>query len=191
MRDRLKQRYRAVGSGSILLPEFTIFNHTTKTYGGVTFSEAGAGLVLGFSFAAMAPVNITGISFWKTSDNLTTSRKIALYNGNTQALLGQATSVAEQVGSNKWIDISFASPISLAGEGLSKQFVAAVHFPQIKYAAIPGAFNNGLYSSDNKFYVFSTSEYGNGRYDYNADIKFPTQFGGGADYMIDVKYTVA
>lgn len=111
----------AILSGAYIAPPagVNIFNGAIPASG--VSNEPGTHYTLGLRFQCLVDGEVTGLRFYKTKENLSTSRDFGLWevnisSGSITATLASDTSSGEPVDAVTdpgWIDIHFASPISI------------------------------------------------------------------------------
>jgi hypothetical protein len=169
-----------------------IWDHSTKVYSGTENSDSA--LTLGMTFQTVESVEITHISFWKTSNDTDTARTIGIYN-DAGTLIGTGSSSGEPTGTAQWLDIALDTPLTTTA---SAWYTAAVFHPGAYYPATSSYFNVGYFSADGKVYAASSEEAsaatavdGSGSFHYGGSIGYPDGTFNAADYWIDVKYSTS
>jgi len=154
---------------------------STSTTPGPNGNEAAA-LELGVKFRADSSGYITGLRFYKYSQNSGTHIASLWSTGGT--LLGTATFNNETA--SGWQQVNFPSPIAITG---GTTYVASYHTNTGFYAVT----NNGLTTGVDNGPLHALSDAtggGNGVYRYTASSAFPSQTFQAANYWVDVVYAV-
>jgi hypothetical protein len=138
-------------------------------------------VTLGMKFRSDTSGSITGIRFYKGSDNNGTH--IGLLYSSTGALLAQATFSGETA--SGWQQVSFPSPVSISA---NTTYIAA-YFTNSGYAADRSFFTSA--GADNApLHVLRSGVDGpNGVYMYGGSPQFPSQSVADSNYWVDIVFS--
>lgn len=146
----------------------------------VTIADSNA-VELGVKFRSSVAGKITGIRFYKGSQN-TGTHSISLWSA-TGTRLSTATVTNETA--SGWQSASFATPVNIAA---NTTYVASYFAPQGHYSAssnyFANAFSNGPLNA-----LASGASGGNGVYAYGATSRFPQSSFNATNYWVDVTFT--
>jgi hypothetical protein len=148
----------------------------------VSSSDANA-VELGVRFRADAPGWITGVRFYKGSQN--TGTHVGSLYSNTGGLLARATFSGESA--SGWQQVSFGAPVAV-NAGVT--YVASYHAPNGRYSVNGGGFASEYRRAPLRA-LADGADGRNGVYRYGAVPGFPTDTYGAANYWVDVVYTTA
>jgi len=132
---------------------------------------------LGVKFTADANGSISGIRFYKGSQN--TGTHIADLWSLSGALLATATFSNETA--SGWQEADFASPVAITA---GTTYVASYHTNVGEYSATSNYFNSDVVSGD-----LTAPASGNGLYAYGSGSMFPAATYRSTNYWVDVVYT--
>lgn len=147
----------------------------------VTNTNDSVSVELGMKFTVTADGTITGMRFYKGSQN-TGTHTGTLWTGTGTQL---ATLVFTNETASGWQSASFSSPIAVTA---GTSYVISYHAPNGHYSATSNYFastgvTNGALSAPS-----TTAGGGNGVYAYGAATAFPTSTFGATNYWVDVYY---
>jgi methionine-rich copper-binding protein CopC len=142
----------------------------------------GSTIELGFKFRANSAGNITGIRFYKGTQD--TGTHIGNLWSSTGTKLASVTFSGETA--SGWQTMSFASPISLT---VGTTYVASYFSPTGRYAANSNYFTTAI--DNGPIHALSNSESPNGLYRYTGSSAFPNSSFGASNYWVDIVFATA
>jgi hypothetical protein len=156
-----------------------LFGSTTP---GTVDSGDGSAYTLGTVFRSSVDGQITGIRFYKATDNFS-PHTVALYDEASETLLASKVTAGETA--SGWQYQAFDTPVDISAGTL---YIAAYHTP------------NGHYSRDANFFTSSGHTNGsleavaasvvpNGRYGGSSVLVFPSSSFNDTNYWVDVEFT--
>lgn len=147
----------------------------------VANSTDTAGAELGVQFSSAIAGKITGVRFYKGSQN-TGTHTGSLWSASG-TLLATGTFTNETAGG--WQTLTFATPVAITA---GTTYIASYHAPVAHYS-----YDTGYFSYQHLAYPLSapasTSTSGNGLYAYTAGTSLPVNSANGSNYWIDPVFT--
>ena len=168
----------ASAASNAVTPQSTIFDFTTPV--GNTYVDHTP-VELGVKFTADFTGTITGVRFYKATENVGTHVG-SLWNAAGQRL-AQATFTNETA--SGWQAVTFASPIAVTA---GTTYVASYFSPEGAYTA--SAFGLASAIDGGPVQTVANSVSSNGVYAYGASSNFPASSYDAANYWVDVMYAL-
>jgi hypothetical protein len=172
-------------AGIVPLPTFAAScpcNIWSGTTAPATANTADSNAVeLGVKFQATVTGNVTGVRFYKGSQN-TGTHTGSLWNANG-TLLAKATFVNETA--SGWQQVNFAAPVAVTA---NTTYVASYYAPVGKYSSNSNYFNSTITNGPLKA-LSATTPGGNGVYKYGTGGGFPNSTYNKTNYWVDVVFS--
>lgn len=131
---------------------------------------------VGVRFRPAQSGTVTGVRFYKGTAN--TGTHVANLWSSTGSRLATATFQGETA--SGWQSVTFSSPVAVTA---GTTYTASYHAPRGRYAATSGYFNGGAVTEGPLTALGSV-------YRYGASSAFPTSTFGGANYWVDVTFSM-
>jgi hypothetical protein len=130
---------------------------------------------LGTSFQPAVAGQVTGVRFYKTSNDISNSHTATLWtSGGAQLATGTFTNET----ASGWQTLTFSSPVTIQA---NTTYIVSVHFP------------NGEYPYDVNYFASPVNHYpltaSSGLYTYGPSTVFPTHSWDASNYWVDVIFT--
>ena len=164
------------GASNAITPMSTIFDFATPS---MVDSGDGSSVELGVKFSSETAGNVTGIRFYKATNN-TGTHVVSLYS-NAGALLASATASGESA--SGWQQVNFAKPVAI---NPSTTYVAAYFAPNGHYSDTPAGLNSA--SSNPPLTALANATSADGIYAYTASSTFPTNSFNATNYWVDADF---
>ena len=155
---------------------------TNSTTPATTNNYDGTPIELGMKFNSSASGTVTGIRFYKGSQD--TGTHIGNLWSSTGSLLARATFSGESA--SGWQTVNFSSPISITP---GTTYVASYFAASGRYSADTSYFATGRDSGP--IHALASSESSNGLYRYTSATAFPNSSYSATNYWVDIVFSTA
>ncbi len=142
----------------------------------------GSAIEVGFKFSANAAGSVTGIRFYKGSQD--TGTHIGNLWSSTGTLLATINFSGESA--SGWQQMNFSTPVALTP---GTTYVATYFSPTGRYSADSNYFTSAI--NNGPIHAFSNTESPNGVYRYTSSSAFPSGSFGASNYWVDIVFTPA
>jgi hypothetical protein len=167
----------ASSESNVAVPQESIFGTSTPA---TIDSGDSHSTELGVKFSSEVAGNVSGIRFYKATNN--TGTHIASLWSSTGTLLASATFTGESA--SGWQQVNFSTPVPIAA---NTTYVAAYLAPKGHYSDTAAGFGSGGIANS-PLQALANSQSPNGVYSYSSSSVFPTSSFNATNYWVDVAF---